>query len=114
LFLPRNLKIQQEKAYVANVALHNILEIINPAYIRLKKKGERVDETNSLGDQYLSHLISLGFWKKTLFMMDYKNALAVASAFASFKNYKILFLTGNPKYESWLSTFSPIEKGLQK
>ena len=46
-------------------------------------------------------------------MMDYKNALAVASSFASFKNYRTLFLTGNPKYKSWLSTFTSPEKGLQ-
>jgi len=99
LYLPRNRQIQQEKAFVANTALHNVLEIITPKYIQLKKKGETCNETNSLGDDCFSSLINLGFWKKCLFIMDYKNSLSLASAFASFNNYKIIYLTGSDDYK---------------
>lgn len=67
LFNARNRQIQREKAFVANTAVHNILEITNPKYLKLKKKEETIDDTNSLGDTCYSSLISLGFWKKTLF-----------------------------------------------
>ena len=98
LFLQRNRQIQQEKAYVSNIALHSVLEIINPKYLKLKKKGEVVDETNSLGDRCFNSLVSLGFWKKCLFLMDYTNSLGLASTFASFENYKLIFLTGSNTY----------------
>ena len=94
----RSRQIQQEKAFVANLALHNVLEIVNPKYLKLKKKGEVVDETNNLGDDCFSELISLGFWKKCLFLMDYNNSLGLASTFASFNNYKLIYLTGSDDY----------------
>ncbi len=110
ILLPRSLQVQHEKAYISNIALHNILEITNPSYLKLKKKGEKIDETNSLGEQCFTQLISLGFWKKTLFIMDYYNSLAVASAYASFKNYKIIYLTGNPTHEKFLTNNSALDK----
>lgn len=38
-----------EKAYIANLAIHNVLENINPQYLNLKKMSEPMDHTNSLG-----------------------------------------------------------------
>ena len=88
-------QIQSEKAFVANVAFHNVLENINPSFLRLKKKGERSDSSNSLGNECYSELINLGLWKKCLFLMDYQNAIALASTFASFKNYRLIYSTEN-------------------
>ncbi len=34
----------------------------------------------------------LGYWKKILFQLDYKNALSLASSFSDFYNYKYIFL----------------------
>ena len=92
---PIQRQMQNEKAFVASVALHNVLENINPAFLHLKKKNEKIDFTNSLGNECFSQLINLGFWKKCLFLMDYDNSLALASTFASFKNYKLIYLKGN-------------------
>mmetsp|Transcript_28177 Transcript_28177/g.24957 ORF Transcript_28177/g.24957 Transcript_28177/m.24957 type:complete len:355 (+) Transcript_28177:4728-5792(+) len=101
-FRPKHQWIMKEKAYVANKAFHNILEIINPVYIKLKKKGEAVSFDNHLGDQCFTQLIFLGYWKKCLFLMDYNTSLEVAQVFSSFSNYKLIMLTGNPKYEALL------------
>lgn len=99
LFNPIKRQIQLEKAFVANVALHTVLENINPTFIEQKKKGEVSDASNSLGHDCYQELINLGFWKKCLFIMDYDNSLALASTFASFKNYKLLFLQGTNEYK---------------
>jgi len=96
---PKGVWIQREKALVANAALHNIFEIVNPNYLKLKKSGEAITNENSLGDQAYTQLIQLGFWKKCLFIMDYKNSLALASAFCSFDSYKLIYLSGNAKYD---------------
>lgn len=101
--------IQGEKAFIANVALHNVLENINPNFLRLKKYGEISDQTNSLGIECFSELINLGFWKKILFLMDYHNALALSSTYASFKNYKMIFVKENPNY-----VIQGLEKKLEK
>ena len=92
-------QMQNEKAFVASVAFHNVLENINPTFLRLKKKGEKADFSNSLGNECFSELINLGFWKKCLFLMDYDNALSLASTFASFKNYKLIYLKENDSFK---------------
>ena len=85
-------QLHSEKALVANMAVHSILESINPKFLTLKKEGELADETNSLGFDCYREMILLGFWKKCLFIMDYKNSLALASSYASFTNYKLIYL----------------------
>ena len=102
---------QLEKAFIANTALHTVLENINPILLNQKKKGEVLDQRNSLGYECFQKLISLGFWKKCLFIMDYDNSLALAAAFSSFKNYKMIFLQGNPEYNANPDT---LEKELEK
>ncbi len=38
-----------EKAYVASIAIHNILENINPDFIKLLPEGVEMNASNSLG-----------------------------------------------------------------
>ena len=87
-----------EKAFIGNLALHNVLENINPEYLKLKKMGEEVNSTNSLGAECVQGLISLGYWRKCVFLMDYVNSLAVCSTFGDFSGYKFIYLTGNQKF----------------
>lgn len=54
-----------------------------------------MDNSNSLGIECFQGLISLGFWKKCIYLMDYQNALSLTCSFADFKNFKIIFLSGN-------------------
>ena len=91
-------QVQLEKGLIANIALHSVLENVNPLFIKLKKRDEVIDYTNSLGNECFIELINLGFWKKCLFIMDYENSLALASTFASFKNYKLIYLDGDESY----------------
>ena len=91
-------QMQHEKSFIASLAFHNVLENINPDFLRLKKKGEPVDFSNSLGNECFSELINLGFWKKSIFLMDYENSLAVSATFASFKSYKLICLKENEAY----------------
>lgn len=92
IFSKFQLQIHSEKAFVANMAVHSVLENINPKFLSLKKDGEVADETNSLGFQCYREMILLGYWKKCLFIMDINSSLALASSFASFTNYKLLYL----------------------
>lgn len=98
IFSKYQLQIHSEKAFVANMAIHSVLENINPKFLSLKTDDEVVDETNSLGFECYREMILLGYWKKCLFIMDIKSSLALASSFASFTNYKLLYLqNGNHK-----------------
>lgn len=56
---------------IANIAMHNLLEVINPEFLRLKDAGENVGDHNSLGIEVYRSLLMLGYWKKILYLMDY-------------------------------------------
>ena len=93
-----NKKALMEKAFFANIALHNVLENINPNYLKLKKINEESNSSNSLGMEAFQGLIHLGFWKKCVFLTDYITALAITSTFWDFETYKMIFLTYNEAY----------------
>lgn len=87
-----------EQSMVANIALHNVFEVLNPEYIRLKESHEISTDTNSLGVEVYRGLLLLGFWKKVLFVMDYKRSLSLAAYFADYKTYKTIFITKNRQF----------------
>ena len=97
---PLNRKAQLEKAFIANIALHNVLENIHPNYLKLKKINEEIDSSNSLGIDTFQGLIQLGFWKKCVFLTDYLSALAITSSFADFETYKHIFILYDEKYSN--------------
>jgi len=101
--------VQQDRAYIASTAINHIFELINPEYLKLKHKGEKMYEGNSLGYECYTQLISLGLWKKCLFIMDYDNSLALASAFASFKNYKIIYFMSTNQDCTTVPKFVPVD-----
>lgn len=97
---PLSRKAQLEKAFIANIALHNVLENIHPNYLKLKKINETIDSTNSLGIETFQGLIQLGFWKKCVFLTDYLTALVITSSFADFETYKHIFIFYSEKYSN--------------
>ena len=78
---------QVQKAAVAYTAVHNMLEMINPEYIRLKEKDGK-----DLGIEAFQGLLLLGYWKKLVYIMDFDNSMALTNSFADFKNYKQAYL----------------------
>jgi hypothetical protein len=85
------LTTQGPRAAVAYMAIHNVLEMINPEYLSLKK----VLDKKSLGMLCFQGLILLGYWKKTIYIMDELNSLAVADTFVDFKNFKYIYRNFN-------------------
>jgi hypothetical protein len=96
---PRDRSIFIDRAFLANVAIHNVLENINPVYLKIKSQDEEITVANSLGVESYQGLVVLGFWKKAIYIMDFQNSLAFTSTFADFVNFKIVFLTGSKKYK---------------
>lgn len=97
-----------ERGIIASIALHNLFEILNPEFLRLKEAGEKPSESNSLGIEVYRGLLCLGFWRKILFIMDYERSLSLASFFADFTSYKTIFLTMNKKYKNKVSCIESI------
>ncbi|EAR98741.2 UvrD/REP helicase amine-terminal domain protein (macronuclear) [Tetrahymena thermophila SB210] len=100
-----------EKAIIANIAIHNLFEVINPEFIRLKEADEVPNENNSLGIEVYRGFLSLGYWKKILFIMDYKRSLELAYFFSDFNSYKTIFLNFNKKYKNKAACISSIKNG---
>ena len=106
LYRDKFLKNQQENAFVVSTAIHNVLENINPHYLKFKVKNEICDNSNDLGTNTFQGLILLGCWKKCIYLMDYKKSLALASSFADFTNYKYLFLKADTEYSKKIAGFN--------
>ena len=87
--MTKPLSQQKERAVVAYTALHNVFEMINPAILAPKPPTE----VQSLGLNCFQGLLLMGYWKKCVYLLDRPNALAVASTWADFRNYKNVFLT---------------------
>jgi len=89
-----------EQSMIANIAVHNLFEVINPEFLRLKRPDESVGDHNSLGVEVFRSLLLLGYWKKILFIMDYNRSLQLASYFSDFQSYKTIFLSYNSQYKN--------------
>ena len=85
-------QIQQQTSFVAHQTLHTAFEMINPAYLVLKRQGESVTETNSLGHYCYRGLHALGYWKKLIYIMDVRNSLRLARSYRDYHSYKTVFL----------------------
>lgn len=101
------IKNQQEKAFITSTAIHNVLENINPHYLKFKNKNEEVNNCNDLGIETFQGLILLGCWKKCVYFMDYDNSLALTASCADYLNFKYLFLRGHPEYCKFIIENNP-------
>lgn len=86
------LEMQANNSIIASKAIHSVFEMINPAYLKMKKYGEMIDERNSLGEYCYRSMTLLGYWRKLVYIMDCKNSLAITSTFFDFDNYKLVYL----------------------
>lgn len=86
---------QASVAVLGYTALHNMFEMINPEYLRLKSRLN----FQTLGLECFQALVLMGFWKKTVYIMDIENSLAVLWSFSDFRNYKNVFLHFLPDAE---------------
>ena len=94
--MTKSITQQKERAVVAYTALHNVFEMINPAILAPKSPTEK----QSLGLSCFQGLLLLGYWKKCVYLLDRVNALAVASTWADFRNYKNVYLTQNAPFSA--------------
>ncbi|KAM3142568.1 hypothetical protein pb186bvf_005227 [Paramecium bursaria] len=79
---------QVEKGLVASFAVHQILQNINPEFLRIKFDNEALTKTNSLGLDCYQQLLLLGFWKKITYQMQIKDAQSLCETFLDFLNWK--------------------------
>ena len=84
-------QMQSSNAIIANTALHSVFEVVNPAYLKMKKFCDMIDNSNSLGLYCYRSLLFLGYWKKLVYIMDCDSSLALTSTFADFHNYKMVY-----------------------
>lgn len=93
-----NRKAKLELAFISSQALHNVLENINPDYLKSKKEGEPLTPFNSLGEECYQGLLLLGNWKKILFQLDFHNALQLAYSFSDYYNYHYIYMTQSKSF----------------
>ena len=98
--------VQVQRAAIAYTAVHNVFEMINPEYLSLKDFDGK-----SLGIEAFRGLLLLGYWKKTVYIMDFDNSLAVTRTFADFKNFKQVYMT---KYKKTYETLDTNNKNPNK
>lgn len=107
--------VQVQRAAIAYTAVHNIFEMIHPDYLTLSE-----DSNKSLGVEAFRGLLLLGYWKKTVYIMDYENSLAVTQTFGDYKNFKqVLFARKNLKIDikdnfDWTQYIQPNETNYWK
>jgi len=71
-----------EKAVVSSLALHSVLEIVNPEFFKLKS-----DLENFLGGDCVTGLVLLGMYKKAAFMLGLRNSLELLYCFSEANMY---------------------------
>lgn len=78
---------------VASLALHAILENINPEFLKVKIGDTSKKESETLGEYCVTGLIMEGLYKKVIFMLDTEEALSILSNYMESDMYKTMFLT---------------------
>lgn len=75
---------------IAHEALHNVLGLVDPAYLRLKNQGEALTTSNSLGMDNFRLMFALGYWKKLVYTMSVPESLLLCYKFNDVRNYEVL------------------------
>lgn len=77
-----------ERAVVSSLALHTVLELVNPSFFELKS-----DLENFLGGDCVTGLVLLGMYKKAAFMLGIRNSLSLLYCFSEANMYTEIFRT---------------------
>ena len=70
--------------------MHNVLSLISPKYLTLKKFNEPLNKKNSLGLNNYRLMLSLGFWKKLVYILNGRMAMSLCLKFSDYSNFVVL------------------------
>lgn len=87
-----------EKGILSSVALHSILENINPVFLKIKINDKNLD--SSLGSYFVTALVLEGLYKKIIFIVNVEEALAVLYNYFEADTYRSLYVTNFLKNEN--------------
>ena len=78
---------QRVCSLLAHEAIHNVICLLEPEFLKMKPYGEALDEENSLGIDTYRMILSLGFWKKLVYTMQSQMSLHLCMKFSDFINF---------------------------
>ncbi|CAD8197854.1 unnamed protein product [Paramecium pentaurelia] len=78
-----------DQSMLAQIAFTNILESINPIYLKFKYE-EQLHSFNSFGIECYKQLIGLGYWRTIIYQLDYENAVKLCQSFNNYQDLVIL------------------------
>lgn len=84
-----------ERGVLSSLALHSVLEIVNPEFFRVKS-----DYENFLGKECVAGLILLGMYKKAAFMLGVEKCLELLNCFSDVAMYASVYLTKKANREN--------------
>ena len=81
---------QRQASVIAHEVMHNVLGLISPKYLTLKKFNEPMTVENSLGLQNYRLMLQLGFWKKLVYITNGRTALSLCFKFNDLDNFNLI------------------------
>lgn len=81
---------QRQASIIAHEAMHNVLGLVAPKYLTLKKFNEPLTDKNSLGLSNYRLMLQLGFWKKIVYATNGRTALSLCFKFNDLDNYNFI------------------------
>jgi hypothetical protein len=70
--------------------MHNVLGLISPKYLTLKKFNEPLTDQNSLGLNNYKLMLQLGFWKKLVYTTNGRTGLSLCFKFNDLDNFRFI------------------------
>ena len=83
---------QKQVNVLANEAIHNILNLIDPTMIRQQCTEDLDKDSKLLGGESWRYIYYLGFWKKLVYLMDTHNSLKLCYSIKAFEDFKTVYL----------------------
>lgn len=81
---------QRQASIIAHEAMHNVLGLISPKYLTLKKFNEPLTPSNSLGLNNYKLMLQLGFWKKLVYAVNGRTSLGLCFKFNDLDNFNFI------------------------
>lgn len=70
--------------------MHNVMGLIHPKYLTLKRFNEPLTQHNSLGLSNYKLMLQLGFWKKLVYATNGRTALSLCYKFNDLDNFNFI------------------------
>jgi len=81
---------QRGSSLLAHEAMHNVFGLIEPKFLTLKQPGQILTKSNSLGMQTYRTLLSLGYWKKLVYLTQAQISLDLCFKFICREHFQII------------------------